>query len=232
MEVLDNIPFYLEPGEVLKWLHINKENKYLNNIQELVEIANSLVKPKAIYKILYVDNKSEDTVNVGGVRFTSRILRINLDKVEKLFPYIVTIGKELEDKSTSSSNLLKQFYLDKIGDKALDSVRKYLEGYLKRKYRLGQISGMSPGSLEDWPITQQEQLFSVFGNVEELIGVKLTDSLLMIPKKSVSGIYFPTEVTFYSCQLCPREDCRERKAPYDRNLEESYKNREARVPKV
>jgi len=226
MKVLDNIPVYLELEEVLKWLHINKENKHLNDIQELIEIANSIIKPKAIYKVLYVDNKGEDTVNVGGIRFTSRVLRINLDKAGKVFPYIVTIGKELEDKSASFSNLLKQFYLEEIGDKALDSVEEYLEDYLKRKYRLEQISEMSPGSLEDWPITQQKQLFSVFGNVEELIGVKLTDSLLMIPRKSESGIYFPTEVAFYSCQLCPRKGCRERKAPYNRNLEESYKNRE------
>jgi len=54
----------------------------------------------------------------------------------------------------------------------------------------------------------------------------------MIPKKSISGIYFPTEVLFYSCQLCPRKGCKERKAPCDRNLEESYKNRGPGMLKV
>jgi len=224
MKVLDDIPVYLEVEEVLEWLHINKESE-LNDIQELVKIANSVIKPKAVYKVSYVDNKSEDTINIGGIRLTSRILRINLDKVERIFPYIVTIGKELEDRAASFDDFLKQFYLDKIGDKALNSARKYLEDYLKRNYKLGQMSRMSPGSLEDWPITQQRELFSIFGNVEELIGVKLTNSLLMIPRKSVSGIYFPTEVPFYSCQLCPRKNCKERKAPYDKNLEERYKNK-------
>ncbi len=84
---------------------------------------------------------------------------------------------------------------------------------------------MNPGSLEDWPITQQKQLFSIFGNVEDLIGVKLTDSFLMIPRKSVSGIYFPTEVMFYSCQLCQRKNCEERQAPYDKSLEDKYSAR-------
>jgi len=232
MKVFDNIPVYLDVQEVSKWLHLNKESERSNDVQELVEIANSVIKPKVAYKVSYVDNKSEDAVNVGGVRFTSRILRINLDRVERVFPYIVTIGKELEDRAVSFHDFLKQFYLYKIGDKALDSTRKYLEDYLKRNYRLGQISRMSPGSLEDWPITQQKQLFSIFGNVEDLMGVKLTNSLLMIPRKSVSGIYFPTEVTFYSCQLCPRKSCKERKAPYDRNLEESYKNRRLTTPKI
>jgi len=37
----------------------------------------------------------------------------------------------------------------------------------------------------------------------------------MIPAKSISGIYFPTEVPFFSCQLCDRKDCPGRKAVYD-----------------
>jgi hypothetical protein len=40
----------------------------------------------------------------------------------------------------------------------------------------------------------------------------------------VSGILFPTEETFASCQLCPREDCPNRRAPYDAELfERKYK---------
>jgi hypothetical protein len=81
---------------------------------------------------------------------------------------------------------------------------------------------MSPGSLEDWPIEQQRPLFSLLGNVEASIGVKLNKSLLMIPRKSVSGVYFPNEVTFYNCQLCPRERCEGRKAPYTEELAREY----------
>jgi hypothetical protein len=81
---------------------------------------------------------------------------------------------------------------------------------------------MSPGSLPNWPITEQKPLFSLIGKTEELVGVRLTDSMLMLPRKSISGIVFPTEVTFSSCQLCPRERCEGRKAPYDEALKEKY----------
>jgi hypothetical protein len=74
---------------------------------------------------------------------------------------------------------------------------------------------MSPGSLEDWPITEQPKLFSLFGDTEKSIGVKLTASLLMIPRKSISGILFPSEEGFVSCRLCPRENCPSRKAEFD-----------------
>jgi len=81
---------------------------------------------------------------------------------------------------------------------------------------------MAPGSLVDWPIEEQAPLFKLLGDVENSIGVKLTDSLLMLPAKSISGIYFPTEVSFFSCQLCPRQRCESRKAKYDPGLAEQY----------
>ncbi len=77
---------------------------------------------------------------------------------------------------------------------------------------------MNPGSLDDWPLAEQRQLFSVFGDVKKLIGVELTDSFLMVPIKSVSGVVFPTEHRFESCQLCQREGCPNRRAKYDPRL--------------
>jgi len=225
MEILDDIPMHLDSKEVSEKLHLDKKKGYSNTAQELVELASSVIHPKAVCEVSYVDNKNEDTVDIGSVKFTSRVLRINLDKIGRVFPYVVTIGKELEDSAASFDNLLKAYCLDEIGNMLIELGMEYLENHLKRRYKLEQLSNISPGSLKDWPITQQKQLFSIFGNVEDLIGVKLTDSSLMIPKKSESGIFFPTHVKFYSCQLCPREDCKERAVPYDKKLAESYREK-------
>ncbi|MBW1696988.1 MAG: hypothetical protein JRH18_18185 [Deltaproteobacteria bacterium] len=62
----------------------------------------------------------------------------------------------------------------------------------------------------------------MLGDVETAIGVRLTESLLMIPRKSSSGIYFPTEIPFFACQLCLKEDCPSRKAAYDANKAKEY----------
>jgi len=228
VQILEKIPVHLDAEGVLKKLHIDKKaNKkgfldYSNIIQELVEIANSVIEAKAIYRVSYVEDKNENTIDIDGVRFTSHVLRVNLDKVGRVFPYIITIGNELEKRADSFDSLIKQYCLGEIGDEALNMATGYIEGYLKREYQLGQISSMHPGSLKGWPIHQQKELFSLFDNVEDSIGVTLTNSLVMNPRKSLSGISFPTEVKFYSCQLCPRERCDERKAPYDKKLEEKY----------
>ena len=228
MEVLNSIPFRLTPEEVLKCLRLRKENKDVKRIiQELIDIVHPIAKPKAIYKVSYVDNKNGDSLYINGVRFTSRVLRVNLDKVGRVFPYVATCGGELDEIAVPPDDYMKYYCLDTIKEMALRSARSYLQDYLTRNYALGQMSRMYPGegTAEDWPITQQKELFSIFGNVEDLIGVQLTESLLMLPLKSVSGIYFPTEIRFESCQLCPREVCSERKAPYDPDLVLKYREK-------
>jgi len=221
METLEYIPITIDLKELLKWLNLTEKSKYIGNIKELIELANSLLDPKAIYKVSYINERNGDWVNIDGIKFSSRILRINLDGIGRVFPYIITIGKGLENKAASFESFRK-YILECIGDKALGSAKKYLEDYLKKKHNIDQISQMSPGSLEDWPVMQQRQLFSLFGDAENLIKVRLNDDMFMIPKKSISGIYFPAEIKFYCCQLCPRKRCKMRKAPYDNYLAERY----------
>jgi hypothetical protein len=222
MYILENISIKLSPEKVIKGLHLNKERYSSSKIQELIETAESLVQPKACYEAAYISERGKDIVKIDGVTFSSRVLRKNLEEVERIFPFIITIGKPLEDKASSFNDLLKQYYLESMGDIALELIEVYLENHLKTHYGLEKLSSMSPGSLEDWPITEQQPLFSLFRREKDLIGVRLTEHMLMIPRKSISGIYFPTEVTFFSCQLCSRERCPARSAPYDKNLKKEY----------
>ncbi|MBN1902577.1 hypothetical protein JW926_14730 [Candidatus Sumerlaeota bacterium] len=97
---------------------------------------------------------------------------------------------------------------------------KGLNRQMEERHLLGKSASMSPGSLKDWPLEEQIPLFSLLGDTRESIGVSLTESLLMTPTKTISGIWFATEESFESCQLCPREECPARRAPYDKDLYE------------
>ncbi len=223
MQVLDTIPFNLDAAEVIRQVHLSAAGEEIvAQVRELVAVAQEVARPKAIYEVCYIENKQDGAVDVGGVTFTSRVLRANLDAVERIFVYVATCGVELNQISTPSDDILLRYCLDVIKEQALAAALRHLRQHLKNKYALGKTAGMNPGSLEDWPITEQRNLFAIFGDVEQLIGVKLTESCLMIPNKSVSGITFPTEVSFASCQLCPREICSNRSAPYDPELAREY----------
>jgi len=224
MEVFNNIPVRLEPENVLKLLRVRNRNTYFEEtVKELVEIARPIANPKAVYTISYIDEKDGDSLVIDGVKFTSRVLRKNLDKVERVFPYIATCGRELEDIDIPSDDFMKSFCLDAIKTTVLGMAVTYLRDYLTKHYALGTLSHMNPGSLQSWPVSQQKGLFSLFGNVEELVGVKLTEGYVMFPLKSVSGIYFPTEIKFESCQLCPREKCIGRRARYDPEFAKKFR---------
>ena len=79
---------------------------------------------------------------------------------------------------------------------------------------------MSPGAAEAevWPIEDQAPLFQLLVDVEESVGVRLTESLFMVPTKSVSGIRFASERDFRSCQVCRRPRCPRRAAAFDAAL--------------
>jgi hypothetical protein len=230
MEVLNGIPIELTLEAVLERMRVRQRNEaIIRNVQEMLEVARPIARPKALYDVAYVENKTEDSLEIGGIKFTSRVLRANLDKVERVFPYIVTCGRELDEIAIPADDFIKGYYLDQIKETVVVLARQYLEELLKRNYAIEQLSRMAPGAGagDDWPLPQQEKLFSLFGGrdkVEELIGVRLTDRFLMVPIKSVSGIFFPTKVKFESCQICPRERCMVRRAPYDPELAKKYRS--------
>ena len=221
MPVLDNIQIELDFEAVSRRLHLKRDND-LKSLQDLVAIAQPLIEPKVLYKICYIEEKLAEGVIVEGLQLSSKVLRKNLDKIERIFPFVITIGSKFSEKLNTCSDLLDKFYLDTIGNVALNQVRLELKNHLISEFAIEKTAFMAPGSLPDWPIAEQKPLFKLLGNVEAAIGVRLTESLLMLPAKSVSGIYFPTETSFFSCQLCPRERCDSRKARYDEKLAREY----------
>jgi hypothetical protein len=156
----------------------------------------------------------------GRARFVSKVLRANLEEVERVFPYVATCGPELDTIPLADDDIFGQFCRDTIKEIALYAAISHLNGYLKEAYALEKLVSMNPGSgdVDVWPIEQQRELFAFFGDVEAAIGVVLTDSCLMVPNKSVSGLLYPSEHDFASCQLCHREKCPGRRAPFDPHL--------------
>lgn len=214
MENTGPIPVVLDPAEIAVRLRFDPARAGFDSLDELVALAQRLIQPRGVCEVGYVGEKGERTVEVAGQVFESPVLRRNLEAAHKVFPYIITVGPELEHAASAQTDLLKQYYLEEMANIALEQAAGLLASHLEARYGLGALSNMSPGSLEDWPITEQPKLFSIFGDTEKLVGVRLTDSMLMVPRKSISGIIFPSEEGFVACQLCDRPHCQGRKAPY------------------
>jgi hypothetical protein len=216
--VLDAIPLRFDPDEFRDLTHIDLSAPSLKAGADLVNSALPVARPKAMYKVCYIDERTEDEVELEGIRFTSEVMRQNLSEVQRVFAYIVTCGVELDTVAVSPEDGFAGYVLDGLKEMALLQAIEHLKNHLAETYGLDpqRMSTMNPGSgnRDVWPISQQRQLFQLLGDVEASIGVRLTDSFLMTPNKTVSGILFPTEVPFVSCQLCTRENCPRRRAQY------------------
>jgi len=225
VEILQGFPFTLDREAFDRHIQLDRFPSCREAVDRLLAEASRRVRPKAIYRVSYVRNREGRSLELDGVRFESRVLSENLADVERVFPYIATCGSELEDVAGGSEDVLASYWLDVFKEMALEAAVRYLRKVLAERFALRGFSSMNPGSGDRnvWPISQQSPLFALFGDVEALIGVRLTDSFLMVPNKSVSGLFFPTEVPFESCQLCTRADCPRRRAPYRGPLEEIHR---------
>ena len=216
--VLHNLDFQLDLPLLLKKASIPEGSRHEGLVRELAEEARVFGRPKAIYKVAFIEEKGQDFVLAGGTRFSSRVLRVNLEIANRLFVYVCTAGRELETWATGKADLLENFLADAANELVLHGALATFRTHLTDRFHLEQTATMNPGSLADWPLAEQRPLFALLGDTEETIGVELTPRLLMKPVKTASGIMFPTEESFASCQLCANPGCPNRRAPYDPNL--------------
>ena len=135
MEMFSSIPVSLNLKETLKRLRVSDENKYIKKVvEELIDIVRSIAKPKAVYEISRVNTRKGDSLDIGGVRFTSHVLRVNLEKLEKVFPYVVTCGRELDEIEIPQSQLMKYYFLDQIKEIIVRSALSYLQDDIKKNH--------------------------------------------------------------------------------------------------
>lgn len=108
---------------------------------------------------------------------------------EKTALCLCTIGPELEGtvaRLMSDGDMLRGLVLDWLGSEAVASISKQAEAWLKKE---GPALGLWPGKrfapgYKGWDVSGQKLIFSVLPAAE--IGVRLTESFMMIPRKSYS----------------------------------------------
>ena len=225
--VLDEIPFQTHLEETSSRLGMRRAEERSKEFRRMVDSAFRIARPKALYRISRIGSRGEDAVVIDDQTFRSRVLAVNLQSVYRVFPFAVTSGRELEEWSNSLGSLQEKTGSEVIRLAVLGAALQAVHLHIRERHHPGGLSRMNPGSLEDWPLSEQKTLFSLLGETESSIGVRLKGDFLMEPSMSTSGIWFPSEENFENCMLCPMEDCPGRRAPYDRELyEKKYRGSE------
>jgi hypothetical protein len=157
--------------------------------------AGELIRMRGVYRTLAVASNADGEVGLEGVDF-----RIHSKKVARLLggsPYAVlfavTAGRILDEAISErmrKNDMLEATLLDAIGSETADAAADML--HWKRIGEAVKAAGgvvtprFSPG-YGDWPVTVQNEWIPLCGG--DRIGISVTPSSLMIPRKSVSAVF-------------------------------------------
>ncbi len=123
-------------------------------------------------------------------------------------------SRELQSASGGSDDMMKTFIVDTIGSEIAERTADWLDKQLSadvKKFGWKITNRYSPGYC-DWNVSEQQKLFSILP--PNFCNITLTESSLMIPIKSVSGIIGlgpDVKKESYECSICDMEDCFRRK---------------------
>jgi len=218
MEVIDSIPVEFDTREILRTMKAGRLRRLEDkSISALLDRGRRLIDPKAVYTFLGVKTIERDEVHLdGGHTLASVVLADMLERDQEIAAHVVTIGPRLEKEVSEAgrSSVFRAWVLENMGDHALAKAGAYVRSRIEE--RLGNaISGFGPGTGTGrlFGIEQQKVLFQILDPAKN-IGVRLTPSYLMVPRKSVSGVFAATSMEYVACQYCPREKCQNRRKPF------------------
>jgi len=185
--------------------------------QALVQ-ARELIAPAAAYDWFAVGERDERRAAVGGVVFQLGRHADLLEAARSAFLAAVTIGPALEETSRglqASGKALDAFMLDLAGVYAVGKLIELAHSIVEddaaeRGWGVG--AELAPGQLSGWAISEQKLVGQLLDL--ESIGVRVTDSGMLVPQKSASlmvgvGPDYSAAKVLSPCSFCDmRETCR------------------------
>ena len=104
-----------------KKLRVRDGGGWGERFAHLVQEAEAIARPRALYGLAYVEARSERSVVVDGVTLDSRVLRVNLENTHRVFPYLVTCGTELHDWAATQDDIVERIVrADDFADAGFD----------------------------------------------------------------------------------------------------------------
>ena len=183
--------------------------------QLLMELSEVLRAQYSFFSVEGVLNPTTQGLTVNDTFFSiGNIIARQLRGSEAFVFFVATAGDAFEQWQHAShikNDILKSYIADSIGSVIAERVADVMEITLRQQLLSNDwnyTNRYSPGYC-GWHVSQQEKLFSLFPD-KNPCGIRLTQSYLMLPIKSVSGVIgigSDVQKHDYTCGLCSYQNC-------------------------
>jgi hypothetical protein len=216
MPVTRDIPLNLKTGAVLRRQGLGGKARVRPEIKSLIEEllasvkGHHLLQPAAAYEYYTVSGMNGSRISLDGDKAVhGPALPAILPEAQELVVLICTIGPKLEKQAsdyTKKGEALRGMLLDGIGSAAVDTlvpkILSIIAGEVApRGYEIS--SPVNPG-MPGFPMSEQWNLVELAGGDE--IGVSLTPSGILVPRKSTSMVIGvgPGMTRWAQAEVCAR----------------------------
>jgi len=217
VKIVRNIPFRLDKKDVLRGLGMGKSSSVRPEIDRLIdktlqdEGVLQLIRPAFAYAVHAINQmESDDCYLEGGTVLHGEIIPRVFARAEAIVVAFATIGPEIETAVGEYFQQGKRLYgliLDAIGTSTAENMIFAIHDIIYREAGsrgYTASSPVSPGGV-NWSITEQFKLFQLAP--ADGIGVYLTETAMMMPRKSISlvmglGENMPTWSAAERCDRC------------------------------
>ena len=189
-------------------------------IEELLIESHGISHIKSQYT-LFNDIHFDDitkSIEINKISFQiKKIVFGQIKKSDSVALFTCTAGEEIgirSRKSMQERDFLRGYIYDVIGSEIVEAAADLMQADLERTMLTSGCkitNRYSPGYC-NWDVAEQHKLFKLIP--DNYCGIKLTQSALMDPVKSISGIIgIGKNVKFnqYTCNICNQADCVYRK---------------------
>lgn len=214
---------HVDPNEIMCQLGYDdrsSEPYFKAIVEESIEQILRVAQPACGYTRVEIAsfNRKQGVLKAGNQTFhVGQIITSQLREASHLIAFVCTLGELVEqtyERQFRQGNNLEGYIMNLAASEAAENLANQLHNHLHGELAsegLQVTNRFSPGYC-NWDVAEQFRLFSIFP--PENIGVTLTNSALMQPIKSISGIVGTgqkAKFRSYACAQCEDEHCLYRK---------------------
>jgi hypothetical protein len=205
--------YYAENPQVsmdslLAAIKTDKDSDEYEDVAALYRKTHEIARPVVLYAVAEPE-VCEVGVSLNGVIIKEPFVAKMLEDSKLAVPYVMTCGTEIDRWAATLTDVLEQYAADALKELFLYIIRdRFIKKMQETCFETGEkLHTLTPGLLAGWPLSGQVSIFEMLGGVTPHIGVTLSESFIMNPNKSMSGILFQSGQELDSCLLCPLMEC-------------------------